>query len=80
MQRRAFLRTALPWAFVPYVVMSIVHVIALATSSDIAGPTKLWLMPLLALPVLVSLRVRPTYAIVLLLVARAITWTIDITT
>lgn len=74
MQRRTVPRTALPWAFVPYIAVSVIHVIALAASSDIAAPTKLWLMPLLALPVLVSLRVRPTYAIILLLVALVFSW------
>ncbi|WP_417512556.1 lysoplasmalogenase family protein [Microbacterium sp.] len=74
MQRRAPLRTALPWTFLPYIVMSIVHVTALATGSDVAPPTKLWLMPLLAIPVLFSLRVRPALAIVLLLTAIVFSW------
>ncbi|MGP6171652.1 lysoplasmalogenase [Microbacterium sp. A196] len=74
MQRRTLPRTALPWTFVPYIVMSIVHVTALATGSDIAPPTKLWLMPLLAIPVLFSLRVRPAFAIVLLLTAIVFSW------
>jgi hypothetical protein len=60
-------RTLLLLAFVPYIAMSIVHVIALATGSDLASPTKLWLMPLLAIPVLVSLRRHPALAIALLL-------------
>lgn len=64
----------LPWAFVPYIAMSIVHVVALAIESDIAAPTKLWLMPLLAIPVLVSLRLRPVLAIVLLLAAIVLSW------
>ncbi|WP_404435499.1 lysoplasmalogenase [Microbacterium aerolatum] len=67
-------RTLLPWAFVPYIAMSIVHVVALAIESDIAAPTKLWLMPLLAAPVLVSLRLRPVLAIVLLLAAIVLSW------
>lgn len=67
-------RTLLPWAFVPYIAMSIVHVVALAVESDIAAPTKLWLMPLLAIPVLVSLRLRPVLAIVLLLAAIVLSW------
>lgn len=67
-------RTLLPWAFVPYIAMSIVHVAALAIDSDIAAPTKLWLMPLLAIPVLVSLRLRPVLAIVLLLAAIVLSW------
>lgn len=46
--------TATPlWAFLPYVALAIVHVIALAVGNDaLAGPTKLALMPLLALAVL----------------------------
>ena len=67
-------RTLLPWAFVPYIAMSVVHVVALATGSDIASPTKLWLMPLLAIPVLVSLRRRPALAIILLLATIALSW------
>ncbi|MDQ0642053.1 lysoplasmalogenase [Microbacterium murale] len=74
MQRGAQTRTPLPWAFVPYVVISIVHVVALALQSDIASPTKLWLMPLLAVPVLLSVRLRPTSAIALLLAAIALSW------
>lgn len=41
------------WAFLPYVILSIAHVILLATDNPAAGPTKLLLMPLLALPVIV---------------------------
>jgi hypothetical protein len=67
-------RTLLLLAFVPYLAMSIVHVIALATGSDLASPTKLWLMPLLAIPVLVSLRRHPALAIALLLAAIALSW------
>ena len=42
-----------PWiGFVPYIAVSIVHVLALAVGSDaVAAPTKLALMPLLALAV-----------------------------
>ncbi|QNN64030.1 lysoplasmalogenase [Leucobacter denitrificans] len=39
-------------AFLPFVAMSFVHVTLLFIESPIAGPTKLWLMPLLALGVL----------------------------
>lgn len=67
-------RTLLPWTFLPYIAMSIVHVAALATNSDIAAPTKLWLMPLLALPVLLSVRLRPPLTIVLLLAAVVLSW------
>lgn len=74
MQRSATDRTLLAWAFVPYAAISIVHVVALALQSDVASPTKLWLMPLLALPVLLSARLRPTSAIALLLAAIALSW------
>lgn len=74
MQRSAPGRTLIAWAFVPYVVISIVHVIALAVQSDIASPTKLWLMPLLVVPLLLSLRLRPMIAIVLLLAAVIMSW------
>ncbi len=67
-------RALLPWTFLPYIAMSIVHVGALATGSDIAGPTKLWLMPLLAIPVILSLRLRPVLAVVLLLAAVTFSW------
>ena len=41
------------WGFVPYALASIVHVVALAIGADaVAGPTKLILMPLLAVAVL----------------------------
>lgn len=74
MPRSTPLRTLLPWAFVPYIAVSVVHVVSLAAGSTIAGPTKLWLMLLLALPVLASLRLRPASAIVLLLAAIALSW------
>lgn len=74
MQRRASTSTLLFWSFLPFVVISIIHVTALAVSSALAGPTKLWLMPLLALPVLVSLRLRPASALVLLLAAIVLSW------
>ncbi|KDA07124.1 hypothetical protein DC31_01525 [Microbacterium sp. CH12i] len=74
MQRSTPLRTFLPWTFLPYIAMSIVHVAALAFESEIAPPTKLWLMPLLALPVIVSLRLRPPSAIALLLIAIVLSW------
>lgn len=67
-------RIPLFWSFVPYIVMSVIHVIALAAHSDIAGPTKLWLMPLLALPVILNLTLRPAVAIVLLLAAIVFSW------
>jgi len=60
--------------FVPYALMSVLHVGALAVGSDLAPPTKLWLMPLLAIPVVVSARLKPTLAIVLLLAALLFSW------
>lgn len=64
----------LPWSFLPYIAVSVVHVAALAVGSDAAAPTKLWLMLLLALPVAVSLRLRPALAVALLLVAVLFSW------
>jgi len=61
------------WA--PYVALATIHVIALAVSSPIAGPTKLVLMPLLALPVVAAApRLRPRAASVLLLGALLFSW------
>ncbi|WP_300267355.1 lysoplasmalogenase family protein [Microbacterium sp.] len=74
MQRSTPRRMLWPWAFLPYIAMSIAHVIALATDADFAAPTKLWLMPLLAVPVIVSLRLRPVFAIVFLLAAIIFSW------
>lgn len=63
------------YAFGPYVVLSVVHVIALAAGSDLAGPTKLALMPLLALPVLAAWpRTWPRPVSLLLLVALLFSW------
>lgn len=67
-------RRLLAWAFVPYVAVSIVHVVTLALQSDLASPTKLWLMPLLAVPVLLSIRLLPVTASALLLAAIALSW------
>lgn len=59
----------------PYIVLAIVHVIALAAQSPIAAPTKLTLMPLLALPVLAAApRLRPRVALALLLAALLFSW------
>ena len=74
MQRSVFGRPAIWWMFVPYALMSVLHVGALAVGSDLAPPTKLWLMPLLAIPVVVSARLKPTLAIVLLLAALLFSW------
>lgn len=74
MPRRILPRTILLAAFVPFAAMSLVHVWALAVGSGIASPTKLWLMPLLAIPVLVSVSLQPALAILLLLAAIALSW------
>jgi len=66
---------ALAWAFTPYIILSAVHVILLAVDSPLAGPTKLGLMPLLAIPVLVSARrLKPRSVTVLLLAALLFSW------
>ncbi|MFT4232921.1 MAG: lysoplasmalogenase family protein [Leucobacter sp.] len=68
---RAF--SLLAWA--PYLALAIVHVVALGTASPVAGPTKLALMPLLALPVIVAApRLRPRAATALLLAALLCSW------
>lgn len=62
-------------AWVPYVVLSVTHVLALAFDSPIAGPTKLTLMPLLAFAVLLTAsRLRPRAVLALLLGAIAFSW------
>ncbi|MEZ3160959.1 lysoplasmalogenase family protein [Microbacterium sp. BWT-B31] len=67
-----------PWiAFVPYAAVSIVHVGALAVGADaVAGPTKLALMPLLALGVVlvVGRAGRRGLVLALLLTAIALSW------
>ena len=74
MQRR-ILTSPLLWAFLPYVVVSIVHVAALAARSPLGPPTKLALMPLLALPVVAfATRLRPWVTVILLLAAIALSW------
>lgn len=69
MQRRTV--DPLVWALLPYAAGSALHVVLLAISSPLAGPTKLLLMPLLAIPVLVSF-VRSTQRAALALAAAAI--------
>jgi hypothetical protein len=65
----------LVWAFTPYIALSAVHVILLAVNSPFAGPTKLTLMPLLAIPVLVSARrLKPRTVTALLLTALLFSW------
>lgn len=70
--------TAVAWvrvAWVPFVVVAVVHVAALIVQSSWAGPTKLALMPLLALPVLIAApRLRPPAITGLLLVAMTLSW------
>lgn len=73
MQRRAPL-TSLVWAFLPFAVVSILHVVLLATGSPLAGPTKLLLMPLLAVPVLLSARRLTPRPTLLLLAAVLFSW------
>lgn len=59
----------------PYVVLAIIHVIALAAQSPLTAPTKLTLMPLLALPVIASApRLRPRVTVALLLTALVLSW------
>lgn len=59
----------------PYVVLAIIHVIALAAQSPLAAPTKLTLMPLLALPVVAAApRLRPRVTVALLLTALLLSW------
>ncbi|MFC4137469.1 MULTISPECIES: lysoplasmalogenase [unclassified Microbacterium] len=61
--------------WVPYIALSVIHVIALATESDLAAPTKMTLMPLLALPVLFEApRLRPRSVLALLLAALLFSW------
>lgn len=74
MQRRT-LPPAIVWAFVPYAAVSALHVVLLALGHDLAGPTKLLLMPLLAVPVLVAARrIHPPVTVALLLVALLFAW------
>lgn len=74
MQRRA-LPTTIMWAFLPYIAVAAAHVILLALDSPAAGPTKLLLMPLLAVPAIVAARrVTPRTAIALLAVALLFSW------
>lgn len=74
MQRRVPIPT-LAWTFAPYIVVSVAHVIFLTTGSPLSGPTKIALMPLLALPVIaLAGRVAPRGALVLILVALLFSW------
>lgn len=63
--------------FLPYAVVSIVHVVALFVDHPIAGPTKLLLMPALALAAVwasASIRPWPRGAMALLLAAVLLSW------
>lgn len=62
--------------FVPYIALSVVHVVALAADADaVAGPTKLTLMPLLAFAVIWGSRGTPwTTPLTLLVVAIGLSW------
>lgn len=74
MQRRAA-STSFAWAFLPFAVASILHVALLAAESPLAGPTKLLLMPMLAVPVLASARrSTPRTTLYLLLAALFFSW------
>ena len=74
MQRRSP-RHALMWAFLPFAVMSLLHVILLTIDNPLAAPTKLLLMPLLAVPVLVSARrLSPRITLLLLVAALSFSW------
>lgn len=65
----------LAWAFAPYAVASLIHVALLAVASPLAAPTKLLLMPLLALPVIVfAHRVASRLAVTLMLAALTFSW------
>ena len=73
MQRRPR-PTLLAWAFVPFVVVSLLHVVLLAVDSPLAAPTKLLLIPTLAIPVLVSARRLAPRALILLIAALLFSW------
>lgn len=61
------------WA--PYIVLSVVHVVVLAAQTPLAQPTKLTLMPLLAIPVLAAApRLRPRSVLMLLVAALFFSW------
>ncbi|WP_045279911.1 lysoplasmalogenase [Microbacterium oxydans] len=74
MQRRASM-TLLVWWFAPFIVASALHVILLGIGSELAGLTKIALMPLLALAVAAfARRVRPRAAVALLFAALLFSW------
>lgn len=72
---RRVLSPALVWAFTPYAIVSVVHVILLAIDSPAAGPTKILLMPLLAVPLIVfARRIGSPQATWLLAAALVFSW------
>ncbi|MCW4459747.1 lysoplasmalogenase [Microbacterium sp. MPKO10] len=72
---RSIPRSSIIWSLLPYALMAVTHVAALAASSPLAAPTKLFLMPLLLLPVAVhARRLRSPGARVLLVVAIVLSW------
>lgn len=77
-QRRATDTTSLlaMWLiFAPYIVISLCHVVLLALDSPAAAPTKLWLMPLLILPLAAfAARMRPRIVGILLVLAVFFSW------
>lgn len=74
MQRRTP-SSSIMWAFLPYAAVSLLHVVLLAVDSPLASPTKLLLMPLLAVPVALSARrLKPPATLILLLAAVLFSW------
>lgn len=74
MPRRAVI-SPLVWSFLPYAFVSATHLVLLHAAHPLAGPTKLLLMPLLALPVVIAAsRLRPRSATLLLLAALLFSW------
>ncbi|VXC10555.1 YhhN-like protein [Microbacterium sp. 8M] len=57
------------WPFVPYVLMSLIHVISNAVHSPLTTPTKALLMPLLALPLALGWKTLATRGAAVLLAA-----------
>lgn len=73
--QRPVLSAAVAWSFLPYIAIAPAHVILLAVGNPLAGPTKLLLMPALAIPVIIALPgLRRRSAAVLLLAALLFSW------
>lgn len=67
--------TPFAWSFAPFIIVAALHVTLLALDSDLAGPSKIALIPLLAIPVLIRARRLPTRsAVILLLAALLFSW------